>query len=577
MKSKMTFLFTLIFCVLFFNSCKKDDEFIEETTEPEIEQIDSDGDGIIDEWDNCPNIAFAGQEDDDYDGIGNVCDEDYAATITGVILESEAELAHIEYAIFPYCTDIPEEYIIEYIPEGKRQGFKASGPSFAASYALKTFQEREEIATAEGHAFGLDVSDIEFSPAYTHNQLQGECEILDIIEGECGTKVTDILDVLKTEGVCYWDSMPYEQYDNTPPNTAQIQEASNFKIADYRRIDFTDLEMLKTLVVNDLPIIVTIALDENFTIDTNSQWANVFNAPTWNFYGENNIGYQTMLLYGFNDEYQSFKLLNSWGIDIYFDIAPNIGERWITYDMLMSHTQAAYIAFDEIKPEHFKEEKYLYGDWDGDNIGNVAIQYDDEVRIDLNYKHNREAQKDFDFGANQEYLCGDWDKDGIDEFAVRSGNVITKDFYGDETAWLTVTFGSETDEFFVGDWDGDGDDDIGVRLGTLFSLNTNADEAVEIDFYYGQVNDKVIIGDFNGDGTDNIGLVRDKQIIIDFDLDGVPEITYDFGIGNEADEYFSDDWNGDGIDDIGYRQYHQMFVDTNFDGLTDITFYHKIW
>ena len=85
------------------------------------------------------------------------------------------------------------------------------------------------------------------------------------------------------------------------------------------------------------------------------------------------------------------------------------------------------------------------------------------------------------------------------------------------------------------------------------------------------------IGDFNGDGVDNIGLVRDKQIIIDFELDGIPEITYDFGIGEEADEYFSDDWNGDGIDDIGYRQYHQMFVDTNFDGLTDITFYHKIW
>jgi hypothetical protein len=51
--------------------------------------IDSDGDGVIDEIDNCPEIENADQADADDDGIGNVCDPDFDPLMLGTTYAPE--------------------------------------------------------------------------------------------------------------------------------------------------------------------------------------------------------------------------------------------------------------------------------------------------------------------------------------------------------------------------------------------------------------------------------------------------------------------------------------------------------
>ena len=67
-------LVILLLLVIFMPGCTE--ETPTKSSGDDSEPIDSDGDGVPDAEDNCPNESNKDQEDEDGDDVGDACDDD---------------------------------------------------------------------------------------------------------------------------------------------------------------------------------------------------------------------------------------------------------------------------------------------------------------------------------------------------------------------------------------------------------------------------------------------------------------------------------------------------------------------
>lgn len=204
------------------------------------------------------------------------------------------------------------------LPAALNQGSKGACVSYAIAHA-RTLLNSESKTLADGRPN----YNVYASGDYLHEKYKS-------FKNSCdsGAQFIEVLDALKTEGTTSFSDMGNVACGILPTN-AQLNNAKKNRINDYYRLTSAEgkpsLDQIKEQISNGNPVIVSIAADRNFTSYSLKLW------------DTNNSGYyggHAVVLTGYDNEKQAFRLLNSWG--------PNWGENgyiWATYEKIQ---QAMY-------------------------------------------------------------------------------------------------------------------------------------------------------------------------------------------------------------------------------------------
>lgn len=208
--------------------------------------------------------------------------------------------------------DLPASFSLEMPPIGN-QGEEFSCIGFACAYAARSYQYHRDNQISY-----TDYND-KFSPEFLYNSIKasGDCQI--------PTNYRNALEFLKNYGVCTWAKMPYSSTNGCSilPNQEQKDNASLFKIVDYKRIKITTDNYIKRILQENNPILIGVQLDAGFKSKTNN--------VTWKTQEGQLLGGHAMVICGWDDNRDggAWKVMNSWGTDWHDN-----GYGWISYDYL---------------------------------------------------------------------------------------------------------------------------------------------------------------------------------------------------------------------------------------------------
>ncbi|MCM8558453.1 C1 family peptidase [Sphingomicrobium sediminis] len=220
-----------------------------------------------------------------------------------------------------------------HMPPPGDQGQQNSCVGWAVAYALKTYQEKfdQEWEFMNGPG-SIDASRV-FSPSFVYNQINGG--------QDNGALFAPAFNILRDQGAAPLSAMPYTPNPFTSIPESASEAALPFKIDGYRTVNFYNPDEVKAQLVKGFPVIIGAKTYQNF-IDLPA--GEVWRQPVGSFRGNH-----AMVVVGYNDERNAFKVINSWGRQWGSE-----GYGWIDYGIFSLVVNEAYIAVDlegvEAKP-----------------------------------------------------------------------------------------------------------------------------------------------------------------------------------------------------------------------------------
>ena len=193
---------------------------------------------------------------------------------------------------------MPSSYdVSEYLPEVDSQGKQGSCVAWATGYYLKSYQENYE-----DFENGILSKNNVMSPSFVYNQIK-------VSDCSAGSVIQDALDTISNQGIADWTLMPYNENDcETQPNDLQKTLAEPNRIDSYFYLDENlALEQTKAYLLNDQPVVIAVTIDRSYFGARDENGIYVYRKF------ESGDGGHAMLVVGYDDNMNAFKVVNSWG------------------------------------------------------------------------------------------------------------------------------------------------------------------------------------------------------------------------------------------------------------------------
>lgn len=191
-----------------------------------------------------------------------------------------------------YLGTMPSSFSLQ-MPAVGNQGREGSCVAWAVAYAAHSYQMPNQPTN----------NNVIRSPEYVYNQIKvAGCESGSFFVNTAGYK--GALNLLKDEGVCSWNDMPYTDAScNTLPNSIQRQKAQEGKIKNFSVVSNYATANLKSILLNNNPIIIGARLDDGF-MRANSSFI-------WKNSSGGFVGNHAMVVCGYDDSKNAFRIINS--------------------------------------------------------------------------------------------------------------------------------------------------------------------------------------------------------------------------------------------------------------------------
>jgi hypothetical protein len=263
----------------------------------------------------CFFFSFNSCQIIDVDTDDNEYGTGYKSNSPGAI--EEVDEADFDEDIF----DLPESFVLDG-PPIVSQGETSQCVAFSGAYYILGMYNG-----LKGNMQNLNKAPSpEFAYAY-FKKINKDTDCTDgcFLFSDTSEGITGMADILLEHGTCSWNQMPFvESMTCALTNSTQVSQAEANRISDYYRLsknEFTNTNELKSWIYAGFPLW--------FAVDVDGGFQDLGAGDIWKKASGKNEGGHAMVIMGFDNKKNAFKIANSWGTEW----ADN-GYGWVDYDYL---------------------------------------------------------------------------------------------------------------------------------------------------------------------------------------------------------------------------------------------------